>query len=271
MKNYIILGISLIFINKIVSAQQKDTSLGTVFYTFKHMVDTNNTKYFREENMGLSLGKTMNEYFSIDKIKKDSIMKAQIEQSGGMVINTSGKKVTSTKIFSDKILKKIVVNETLLKLYYYDDVYPKINWKIMDAVKEIGGIKCTKAVGDYKGRTYEAWFTTELGIEGAPWKLAGLPGLVLEAYDVKMQVQFLFAGLEKNSEKIIEINSVPQDGIKTTKIDFLQLKEAAANNPAAFINSASSDAGLGFKISGDNSVGNFKPKKQQNPIELIDN
>ena len=271
MNKYIIISISLLFINGIVTAQLKDTSVGTVFYAFRHMVDTNNAKYFREENMALSLGKFINEYYSVDKVKKDSLVKAQIEQSGGMVINTSGKKVTSSKIFVNKFVNKIVVNETLLKLYYYEDSYPKIEWKIADAVKEIGGIKCTKAMGDYKGRTYEAWFSTELGIEGAPWKLVGLPGLVLEAYDVKMQVQFLFAGIEKISGKVVEINYIPLNGIKTTKVDYLQLKEAAANNPAAFINSASSDAGMGFKISSDNSAGNFKPKKLQNPIELIDN
>ena len=271
MKKYIILAILFLLINEIIFAQQKDTSLGTVFYTFKHMVDTNNKTYFREENMGLHLGKTLNEFYSVDKVDKDSIVKAQIEQSGGMVINTSGKKVTSTKIFTNKIANKIVVNETLLKLYYYDDIYPAIDWKIIDAIKEIGGIKCTQAIGNYKGRTYEAWFTTELGIEGAPWKLSGLPGLVLEAYDLKMQVQFLFGGIEDNLNKFIAINSIPQNGIQTTKKYFLQLKEAASNNPAAFINSASSDAGLGFKISSGNSPGNFKPKKLSNPVELNDN
>ncbi|MCX2451582.1 GLPGLI family protein [Pedobacter sp. PLR] len=269
MKTFITIVLVLIKVNTF--AQQKDNVVGKVFYTFKHMSDTTQQNSYREENMKLYVGKSLNEYFSADQEKKDSLRLKQIESGGGFVINTGGKKTTATQILTDKVTKKIIIKESLIKKYYYEDAYPNIIWKITSEVKEIGDIKCTKAEGNYKGRVYYAWFTTELPLTGAPWKLLGLPGLVLEAYDTKKQVMFLFAGIEKNHGKISEINLEPPGAIKTTKKDYLQMETVAKSDPMGFINSTAADAGSGLQLSTSGANGNFKPKKPSNPVELKDN
>lgn len=265
---YLIITIMLALSLSNSIAQTSDLMLGKIFYTFKHMTDTTQPNIFREENMVLYIGKRLNQYLSIDQLKKDSIRKKQIEDGGGIIINTSGKKTTTTQILCDKVSKKLIVSESLIKKYYFEDKYPEIKWKITSELKEIGNLKCTKAEGEYKGRIYNVWFTTELPIEGAPWKLLGLPGIILEAYDVKKQVFFLFAGIEKNNSSLTTINLEPKDAIKTTKKDFLQMKEVATNDPLGFVNSSASGAGSGLRLSTGNSNGNFKPKKPSNPIEL---
>ncbi|QQT26049.1 GLPGLI family protein [Sphingobacterium spiritivorum] len=76
-----------------------------------------------------------------------------------------------------------------------------IDWDIKDEEKEIGGYKCIKAVGTFGGRTYEAWYTPELPYAYGPWKLDGLPGLILEAKDLKSEVIFAYSGFNKMAEK----------------------------------------------------------------------
>jgi len=49
---------------------------------------------------------------------------------------------------------------------------------------------CQKAEGDFRGRHYIAWFSNKILIPDGPWKLCGLPGLILEAYDEKKTVYF---------------------------------------------------------------------------------
>ena len=261
--------IMLISINIIAYPQlPKDTSIYKVTYLFRHMTDTTKPNFYREENMVLYIGKRVNQYSSLDQYVKDSLMKKQFEQGNGFVINTSGKKTTSTKFFIDNSNKVIIQNETLLKNYFFDEPYPNISWKITSEVRTIGNWKCTKAEGYFKGRTYEAWFTTEIPATGGPWKLTGLPGVILEANDTKKQVQFIFTGIENNYFAKFLIKAEPENGIKTSKSEFTNMREAAINDPMGFINSTASEMGSALKMTTGSSSGNFKPKKPNNPIEL---
>src|SRR5690606_40273678 len=78
-----------------------------------------------------------------------------------------------------------------------DEAYPQLDWKISDDTLTIGGYNCQKATVSFKGRTYTAWFSPELPFSFGPWKLHGLPGLILDVADSKKEVVFHFVGFEK--------------------------------------------------------------------------
>ena len=52
----------------------------------------------------------------------------------------------------------------------------------------------------FKGRTWTAWFTTDIPLDNGPWKLCGLPGLILRAYDAKQQYIFDCVGMKQAKE-----------------------------------------------------------------------
>ncbi len=66
--------------------------------------------------------------------------------------------------------------------YFADTLFP-MEWTTTEEHKMIGGIPCLKAVTRFKGRGYTAWYAPTITIAEGPWKLGGLPGLILEAYD----------------------------------------------------------------------------------------
>ncbi len=70
--------------------------------------------------------------------------------------------------------------------YYADTLYP-MSWVITSDRKNINGFECIKAITQYKGREYIAWYDSSLQIPNGPWKLGGLPGLIIEAYDKEQQ------------------------------------------------------------------------------------
>ena len=91
------------------------------------------------------------------------------------------------------------------KQIYVKEIAPKINWKIENETKKIGKFICKKATTIFRGRNYTAWFTTEIGVPFGPWKLNGLPGLILEAYDTNKSVYWYFKSVEyptKTKEKV---------------------------------------------------------------------
>lgn len=68
-------------------------------------------------------------------------------------------------------------------------------WTVEEDMRVIGEYLCKKAVCSYGGRTWTAWFTTDLPHQAAPWRLAGLSGVVLEVADATGEVKWEFCGL----------------------------------------------------------------------------
>jgi hypothetical protein len=66
--------------------------------------------------------------------------------------------------------------------WYADTLFP-MDWTLLEEEKQIGGIPCRKAITFFKGRRYVAWYAPSITQGDGPWKLGGLPGLILEAHD----------------------------------------------------------------------------------------
>lgn len=58
-----------------------------------------------------------------------------------------------------------------------------LDWKISSQSKQILGYNAFLATTTFRGRDYSVWFTKDLKTEIFPWKLKGLPGVVLEFED----------------------------------------------------------------------------------------
>ena len=67
--------------------------------------------------------------------------------------------------------------------YIVNDYWRDVDWKIDDDFKNILGYKVRKAIGIYRGRAYTVWYAPELSYPYGPWKLSGLPGVILEYSD----------------------------------------------------------------------------------------
>jgi GLPGLI family protein len=83
--------------------------------------------------------------------------------------------------------------------YTIKDPLYNFTWRITEERKSIGAYECIKAVSQpFRGRVYEAWFAPSIPISDGPWKLCGLPGLILEAADQSGEVAFVFESLALN-------------------------------------------------------------------------
>ncbi len=137
--------------------------------------------------------------------KNKSLFVAQIDslENGGKQISKMLKDKNGNynivKSFSDKDGFYTIIDREKDTLYgntefrnkfIYKEKVPKMIWNITDKTKKIDGIKVQKATINFRGRNYIAWFAPEIPVSLGPWKLNGLPGLIIEAYDVNKELFF---------------------------------------------------------------------------------
>ena len=84
----------------------------------------------------------------------------------------------------------------------YTEPAPKQKWTLTNETQTIIGYKCQKATCRFRGRDFEAWFTTDIPVKCGPWKFGGLPGLILKVYDKDRLYTFEAIGIEKRAHPI---------------------------------------------------------------------
>jgi GLPGLI family protein len=96
---------------------------------------------------------------------------------------------------------------------------PQIDWQIHSDTKMIGSFNCTKATGNFGGRVYDVWFTSKIPVSLGPYKLWGLPGLILEAKSRDNMVSYYFQSFDPETDDQIDIGK-PQEGKEVSWEDF---------------------------------------------------
>jgi GLPGLI family protein len=307
MKSKLLLSTALFLLGSTVRAQKPEPAQAVVHYKFSHLSDTTKRDSLYTENMLLLIGKNASTYKSRDRQLRDANLKQQIKAqmataiAGGGAINlqSTGRNTgTSTELYQFAAEKKLIRKERVMASnYLITEALPVINWKISSDTASFSGLHCQKAEAHFKGRDYIAWFCADLPYRTGPWKLNGLPGLIIEAADTKNEVVFQFAGMEgageiakKGSDDNLGVNMVkflgsddssqdqsvialPADGIVATEADLTKLKDAVKKDPNAYMQSALAASGLSGSVSAIRTTtvrtpntGSVRPVN--NPIEL---
>lgn len=258
--------------NQILNTIPSSNSITRVVYNFSHMRDTNNPSRMYKERMQLVCNAEIALYNSFTKKQQDSIRDVQIREAERVGNNMVVNRGLIVPYSNDQMTTSIKDKIRSVFLYFNNNPYKisepleNIKWQIGKEVKNIAGYPCQKATCNFKGRNYTAWFTTDIPLPFGPWKLHGLPGLILEATDEKKQVQFSCESISRNMNA--SAIKFPQDAIKTTKKDFDRMVEAFENDPAAF---AKNNPNFKVEIEGLNSSTTSSKKSSiNNPIELSD-
>lgn len=283
----------------IVLAQNTDQALARIHYKFSHIRDSTNRDDAFQENMILIIGKNASVYASYDKMVQTArlgvFLKEQTKANGGVLTNVvmqKGlmKKVTNTDFYSyPNEQKSFTIEYLMTNKYIIPEELTAIKWTIKKDTMSFAGVNCRKAISRYKGRNWTAWYAIDLPFQSGPWQLNGLPGLIIEAYDDKKDVQFQFGGLETVNENNLvkkdnkirigteELNfsnnfylgseiKLPTDVIKATRAEINKLRNAIADNPSA---SMGGQVVAGATVQKKNSSIQKTTKKTfNNPIEL---
>jgi GLPGLI family protein len=268
------------------------TVIGKVFYDFSYMPDTTKRDSLTYETFELAFAKEASMFTSFSTKSRDSLMKKMLDEqikqqapSGDVkdikqfnfdrsALNMpSNASFSRDKFYTDTKNEGTSLNITGLvrTVFLIKDTANKIEWKILDSTKYIQGNLCQKAIGESHGRTYTAWFCSDIPYAFGPRRLNGLPGLILEAYDEKHEVNYTLNRLE-NIKNTNEVIGLPEDGVDAFPKDFAKTQEAFNKNPEAFIQSQMPATQGGntqqIRIVAGSSRPGFKAPVNNNPIDL---
>lgn len=115
----------------------------------------------------------------------------------------------------------------------YDEPLHEIKWKLWSDEDTVCGYRCRKATTTFRGRTWTAWYAPGIAVGNGPWKLGGLPGLILKATDATKEHTFEALAVRKHNW---EMQIASSDFDKTTREQFNQAYKEYRTNPRKFLN-----------------------------------
>lgn len=188
-------NITIVNTNEVTKAEPVDDLLFTVQYETTFVPDTLKPERTFSETMMLKIGKKNSVYYSYAKFLTDSVI--EVDKKNGADIEVIKSHLQQ---YSSKINYKVHKNYPPGKLTFLDQLGPNRfrneettvvpRWTLLPDTMTVASYLCQKATCHLYGRTYEAWYTTDIPRSDGPWKLQGLPGLILKARDTRDHYTF---------------------------------------------------------------------------------
>ena len=158
----------------------------------------------------------------------------------------------SSYIYKNFLSGKITIYDDINNsLYCYEDSLDAQDWEVCDSIKTVFGYRCEMAKADYHGRSWIAWFACDIPVSNGPWKLGGLPGLILEAYDMDFQHHFVIDGIHTIDTYAAYDRSKYGKFKETTRKKFLKAKRKYEEDATRLIQS---QTGINLDLSNTSNV-----------------
>ncbi|MCI6213621.1 MAG: GLPGLI family protein [Bacteroides pyogenes] len=165
-----------------------DTAKVIVTYDVSIVNNLKNKEKKTRDIQVLQIGNKYSKTFSKLQYDGDSIYFSYLKK-GARSAPWFQENIPPVEIYKNYAEKKTTVSHRfwgVRTVYLYRDDYPlKISWNLTGEKKEIHSYACQRAIGTFRGRTYEAWFTPEIPFKEGPYKFGELPGLILEINDME--------------------------------------------------------------------------------------
>lgn len=152
---------------------------------------------YKDSLESTSSGRALN-----DKILTQAVKHALATGDQSLVDNFAYKtRMYVFKNYPDSILK--VYDSYMFEHDLHMEPFSETEWRIVeDSTKSVLGYECLLATTEYHGRKWTAWFAPEIPVCDGPWKLRGLPGLILEATEEKGHHSFIANGIVTTDQPI---------------------------------------------------------------------
>ncbi len=235
-------------------------------YDYRCCVDTTGSlkDNFSSDNMLLQIGPDgVSKFSSYKNLTVDSLlMSLDSDQIADAAIEGKLSTGEFMTIFKNFPSGKLTHTEKIcMDWFRYEEDMPALNWELTDSTCNVLGYECRAAKCNFRGRTWTAYYAEDIPIMEGPWKLQGLPGLIMKAEDEKGHYTFECIGIKSEADRPITIYKVPYNVTERKK--YYNARYNYESNPYAYYESTG-----GGKVTVTDDAGNPQ-LDAYDPMELF--
>jgi GLPGLI family protein len=247
-----------------------DDAVLSVGYRMSFVEDTSKRDKPNEETMMLIIGRKSSVFYSYARHLQDSVMAAGL--SAGASMESIAEKMrsyasaVSYKVYKNYPSGKVTTLEQVAgDRFRCEEVNAVPEWVLTEDTATILSYPCRKATCSFRGRNYSVWYTADIPRSEGPWKLHGLPGLILRAEDDRGEYAFDCTGIVHSSEgQTIQYGASGYEPV--TRRNLNRQYERYAADPVGYVTSSNPNAKIVIR---NESGQEIHPKDTPyNPIEL---
>lgn len=234
-------------------------------YDYRCCVDTTGSlsEDYDSDNMLLQIGpEGLSKFSSYNNLTVDSIlMRSTQEQIAEAAIEGKLSNGEFMTIYKNYPAGHLTHTEKICQDWFrYDEEMPSLDWELTDSVTTVLGYECQSARCKFRGREWTVFYTEDIPLMDGPWKLHGLPGLIMKASDEHGHYTFECIGIKSKADRPITIYKVPFN--KTDRKGYYDAKHRYEINPYAYY-----EATTGKHVTVTDGAGN-PSLDAYDPIEL---
>lgn len=235
-------------------------------YDYRCCVDTTGSleDNISSDNMLLQIGSDgLSKFSSFKNLTVDSIlMRSTQEQIVDAALEGKLSNGEFMTIYKNYPYGRLTHTEKICQDWFrYEEDMPSLDWELTDSVTTVLGYECQGARCKFRGREWTVFYTEDIPLMDGPWKLHGLPGLIMKASDENGHYTFECIGIKSKADRPITIYKVPYNNVN--RHDYYDTKHRYEINPYAYY-----EATTGGHINVVDEAGNPVPDSYDAPIEL---
>lgn len=179
-----------------------------IVYRAMSRVNANDTVK-RASDMWLDVGEKVTKLYSRTKQIRDSVVTAYVSQRNFDLPKDLPMSGITWQFYSNypEQGKTMFLHQWMKNGYKVVEDMKVPDWQLQsDSTKTLLGYACHMATVRLGGREWKAWYTEDVPMSYGPYKLGGLPGLVLEAFSADGDYHFTCTGMKevKNGADIVD-------------------------------------------------------------------
>lgn len=230
---FVAIILALLFYIDSLLAQNVESLYECIYRYSVSSQDKNNNQY---EDIGycmLQIGNGIGKFYDYSSYQTDSI--TQTNCSDKIISKYKLREQRNAFFFDQTVYQnnpkgKITVQSVITPNFYnYEENRIPVKWVMEEGEDTVCGYSCRIARGEYGGRTWIVKYAPEIPTQNGPWKLTGLPGLILDAIDTEGIHHFNAVTFRSGSVDMTPLNN--EGRIVTSRAKFIRAKNEFEKNP----------------------------------------